>query len=123
GTFVAPYQYLVPVKFLTAERAHFVVTLACNEWLCRYLPSVASGVITSLANRAAWYAFLTMPRRGQSMVALEQPRASTSLARQTVECFAPKHVLNCEKTVSLSPKRLSTMPMVVWCRRLTASGL
>src|SRR4029453_13391320 len=43
GTFVAPYQYLVPVKFLTAERGHIVVTLVCSEWLCRYLPSVASG--------------------------------------------------------------------------------
>jgi len=72
GTFVAPYQFLLPVKFLAAERGHIVITLAGSEWLCRYLPSVASAAIASLANRAGWYACLTMPRRGQSLVALEQ---------------------------------------------------
>ena len=72
GTFVAPYQSLLPVEFLTAERGHIVLTLAASEWLCRYLPSVASAGIASFSNRAAWYACLTMPRRGQSFVSLEQ---------------------------------------------------
>jgi class 3 adenylate cyclase len=72
GTFVAPYQFLLPVEFLTAERGHIVITLTSSEWLCQYLPSVASACIASLANRAGWYACLTVPRRGQSLAALEQ---------------------------------------------------
>ena len=70
GTFVAPYQFLLPVKFLTAERGHIVITLPSSEWLCRYSPSVAFASIASLANRAGWYASLTMPRRGQSFVGI-----------------------------------------------------
>jgi hypothetical protein len=27
GTFVAPYQHLLPVKFLTADRGQIVITL------------------------------------------------------------------------------------------------
>jgi uncharacterized protein (TIGR00369 family) len=72
GTFVAPYRFLLPVEFLTAERGHIVITLTSSEWLCQYLPSVASACIASLANRAGWYACLTVPRRGQSLAALEQ---------------------------------------------------
>jgi class 3 adenylate cyclase len=72
GTFKAPYQYLLPVQFVTADEGHIVITLPASEWLCRYLRSVASGGITSLANRAGWYASLTIPRRGQSFVGIDQ---------------------------------------------------
>jgi class 3 adenylate cyclase len=72
GKFRAPYQNLLPVDFVTAEKGHIVITLPTSEWLCRYSPSVASASITSLANRAGWYAGLTMPRCGQSFVGLDQ---------------------------------------------------
>jgi len=72
GTFVALYQLSMPVEFLTVEEGHIAIRLRCSEWLCRYSPSVASTGIASLANRAGWYACLTMPRRGQILVALEQ---------------------------------------------------
>jgi class 3 adenylate cyclase len=71
GTFVAPYQLKMPVGFSTMDRGHVVITLSASEWLCRYWPTVATTGIASLANRAGWYACLTMPRRGQSLVALE----------------------------------------------------
>lgn len=72
GRFVAPYQLIMPVDFLTANRGHIVITLSGSEWLSRYSPSVASAGIAALANRAGWYACLTIPRHGQSLVALEQ---------------------------------------------------
>jgi uncharacterized protein (TIGR00369 family) len=71
GTFVAPYQLKMPVEFLTMNRGQVVITLSTSEWLCRYWPTVAFTGMASLANRAGWYACLTMPRRGQSLVALE----------------------------------------------------
>jgi uncharacterized protein (TIGR00369 family) len=72
GTFKAPYQHLLPVEFVTADEGHIVITLPSSEWLCRYSRSVAFGSITSLANRAGWYAGLTIPRRGQSFVGIDQ---------------------------------------------------
>ena len=72
GEFRAPYQNLLPVKFVTAEKGHIVITLPASEWLCRYSASVAFSGITSFTNRAGWYAGLTMPRRGQSFVAIDQ---------------------------------------------------
>src|SRR5262249_12374863 len=36
GTFVAPYQILLPVDFVVAEKGHIVITLSGSEWLCRH---------------------------------------------------------------------------------------
>jgi class 3 adenylate cyclase len=72
GTFIAPYQLIFPSEFLTVDKGHVVITLSAREWLCRYSPTVAPAAIAAFASRAGWYARLTMPRRGQSLVALEQ---------------------------------------------------
>ena len=72
GTFVAPYQHLLPVEFVAADEGHIVITLRASEWLSRYSAAVATASIASLSNRAGWYASLTMPRRGQSFVGLDQ---------------------------------------------------
>jgi class 3 adenylate cyclase len=72
GTFVAPYQQLLPVDFVEGAQGHIVITLPASEWLSRYSASVATAGIASLSNRAGWYASLTIPRRGQSLVGLDQ---------------------------------------------------
>jgi len=72
GIFKAPYQQLLPVDFLTAEKGHIVIRLSASEWLCRYSRDVAAAGITSLTNRAGWYAGLTMPIRGYSFVGIDQ---------------------------------------------------
>jgi class 3 adenylate cyclase len=72
GTFRAPYQQLLPVEFVKAEKGHIIIKLPASEWLCRYSPAVATAAITELANRAGWYAGLTMPIRGQSFVGIDQ---------------------------------------------------
>jgi uncharacterized protein (TIGR00369 family) len=72
GTFVSPYQLVLPSEFSTVNKGHVVTTLLAHEWLCRNWPAIAPAAIASLASRAGWYACLTVPRRGQSLVALEQ---------------------------------------------------
>jgi hypothetical protein len=47
GTFKAPYQQLLPVDFLTAEKGHILIRLSASEWLCRYSRNVAAAAITS----------------------------------------------------------------------------
>jgi acyl-coenzyme A thioesterase PaaI-like protein len=78
GTFKAPYQQLLPVEFVRAEKGHIIIKLLASEWLCRYSPAVATTGITSLANRAGWYAGQTMPTRGQSFVGSTRPHASSA---------------------------------------------
>jgi hypothetical protein len=97
GEFRAPYQYLLPVKFVTAEKGHIVITLPTSEWLCRYSPSVAFSGITSFANRAGWYAGLTMPRRGQSFVGIDQTTRLYRSVRAAEDLCGLKRVPNCAK--------------------------
>jgi class 3 adenylate cyclase len=94
-TYMAPYQMLMPVEYVLVEQGRVAITLDCSEWLCRYSPEVTQACLASFANRAGWYASLTIPRGGQSLAALEQTTRFTRPVR------ADGRVLRAEATARL----------------------
>ena len=122
GTFVAPYQFLLPVDFLTAKRGHIVISMICSDWLSRYSASVASAAVASLSNRAAWYACLTMPRSGQSWVALEQTTRCTVPFADGRKVRAEARAELREDTLVVAETSIHDADGSVWCRRRKALG-
>jgi len=72
GVVVAPYMQLIGVKIVELQEGRSVLTAPATEWLCRFSRSVCPGQIASFATEALWCAALTMQRRGESLVGLNQ---------------------------------------------------
>ena len=70
GTFVAPFQALLPVHFDDIAEGRVVLSLRTSEWLCGFSRSVSSGCIAALTVRAGVSALLTMLQRNESWVGL-----------------------------------------------------